>query len=224
MKKKLLAILAIAVMVPLVFCACKKSQPEDVTEAAPQESVTQEADSEAPTDSEAPADSTAPTEDPVDAVIRLMEQVNVLKYVNGVSLDCDYDNVYYDEQGFTYTQVTDPDFQSIGDIWAYLFDTFTNIGALEVFPGLANMGQGESPAPYIIVQQDEDVPDGLYELQAGLGFSTYIITSDIEISDLTETSFTAAFEAEYYGQTSFVTLVVTAEDGTWKIDSITEEW
>ena len=182
MKKKFLAIAAIAIMIPLVLCACKKEKPVEPTQPATQEASVE------------PETKSAPTEDPKAAVVRLIDNVNTLKYVHGVALDCDYDYVWYDEYGYSYVKVTDPDFQSIGDINAFLFETFTAQGAKEYYPDLALMGQEETyPYSYVIVQGDEDVPDGLYELEAGLGFYIYEIVSDIEISNQTENSFTADF-------------------------------
>ena len=219
MKKKILAIAAIAIMIPLVLCACKKEKPVEPTQPATQEAASVE-----------PETKSAPTEDPAAAVARLIDNVNTLKYVHGVALDCDYDYVWYDENGFAYTMVTDPDFQSIGDINAFLSETFTAQGAKEYFPDLALMGQeGTYPYSYVIVQGDEDVPDGLYELQAGLGFYTYEIVSDIEISNQTENSFTADFTVEYYGQWVVLTMGVVGEKGqngnmVWKVDSIVENW
>lgn len=215
MKKKLLAILAIAFMIPMVLCACKKEQNEVPTEAP--ETTTE------------PQTQAAPTEAPEAAVNRLIERVNNLKYVHGVALEDDPECVYYDDNGYSYTLVTDPDFQSIGDIWEYLFDTFTANGATDYYPDLALMGQGEEPASYVMVSDDPDVPDGLYELQAWGGFSTYEIISDITITNQTANGFTADFTAETYGAWVDVTMNVVAEDGpnnaqVWKIDSIAEEW
>lgn len=219
MKKKFLAIAAIAIMIPLVLCACKKEKPVEPTQPATKEAASVE-----------PETKSAPTEDPAAAVARLIDNVNTLKYVHGVALDCDYDYVWYDENGFAYTMVTDPDFQSIGDINAFLYETFTAQGATEYFPDLALMGQEDTyPYSYVIVQGDEDVPDGLYELQGGLGFYTYEIVSDIEISNQTENSFTADFTVEYYGQWVVLTMGVVGEKGQngnmiWKVDSIVENW
>lgn len=219
MKKKLLAIMAIAIMIPLVLCACKKDTPVE-----PVQPVTQEASVE-------PETKSTPTEDPKAAVTRLIDEVNILKYVDCVALDCDEGLIYYDELGYSYVMVTDPDFQSIGDIWEYLFRTFTAQGATEYFPDLAKMGQDEfNPSPYVMVRDDEDLPDGLYELQAWLGFSTYEIVSDITISNQTDNSFTAEFTVEYYGQFVDLTMGVVGEKGTydekplWKVDSIVENW
>ena len=218
MKKKFLAIAAIAIMIPLVLCACKKEKPVEPTQPATQEASVE------------PETKSAPTEDPKAAVVRLIDNVNTLKYVHGVALDCDYDYVWYDEYGYSYVKVTDPDFQSIGDINAFLFETFTAQGAKEYYPDLALMGQEETyPYSYVIVQGDEDVPDGLYELEAGLGFYIYEIVSDIEISNQTENSFTADFTVEYYGQWVVLTMGVVGEresDGSivWKVDSIVENW
>ena len=79
------------------------------------------------------------------------------------------------------------------------------------------------------MQGDEDVPDGLYELEGGLGFYIYEIVSDIEISNQTENSFTADFTVEYYGQWVVLTMGVVGEKGSngnmvWKVDSIVENW
>ena len=217
MKKKFLAILAIAIMIPLVLCACKKEKEEPV------EPVTQEVVTE-------PATQAKPTESPEAAVKRLMDDVNALMYVDCVSLDCDESMIYYDESGYSYVQVTDKKYQSIGDIWEYLYDTFTTKGAEEMFPYLVNMGkEGSEPYSYIIVQDDPDVPDGLYELQAWNGFSTYENVSDIAISNQSDNGFTAVFTAEGFGQPCQVTIEVVAEDGAngakiWKIDSLTENW
>ena len=217
MKKKYFAILAIALMIPLVLCACKKKTPVTPTEPATQETTTE------------PQTQAAPSEGAEDAVARLIERVNTLKYVHGVALEDDPEYVYYDESGYSYTQVTDPDFQSIGAINEYLFDTFTAKGATDYYPDLALMGQGEEPAPYLMVTDDPDVPDGLYELEAYGGFSIYVIISDIAISNQTENGFTADFTAEYYGAWTDVTMEVVAEKGpqnemVWKIDSLVESW
>lgn len=216
MKKKFLAIAAIAIMIPLVLCACKKEQPETPTEAA-SEAVTE------------PQTQAAPTESAEAAVNRLLERVNTLKYVHGVALEDDPGYVYYDESGYTYTLVTDTDFQSIGAITEYLFDTFTANGATDYYPDLALMGQGDPPYPYVMVSGDPDVPDGLYELQAYGGFSTYEIVSDIAISNQSSQGFTADFTADMYGAWVDVTMKVVAEDGpnnaqVWKIDSLVENW
>lgn len=220
MKKKLLAIAAIAIMIPLVLCACKKETPVEPTQPATQE-VTVEPETK----------SSAPTEDPQAAVFRLMDAVNVLQYVACVSLDCDEEDVYYDEQGYAYLRVTDPDFQSIGDIWVYLFQTFTPDGSSAYYPSLAYMGQdGYTPSDYTMVRNDPDLPDGLYELQAWNGFSTYTIISDVIISNQSEQGFTADFTAEYFGSPVNVTIIVVADADSstsapvWKIDSIIENW
>lgn len=217
MKKKLLAIAAIAIMIPLVFCACKKTQPDNPTEPATQEAVTED------------QAKNSPAETPEAAILRLIDGVNKLKYVHGVALDSNEEYVYYDDQGYTYTLVTDPKFQSIGDIAEYLFDTFTAKGATDYYPDLALMGQGSEPASYLMVSDDPDVPDGLYELQAYGGFSVYTIAGDITISNLTDQSYTAKFTAEYYGELADITMTIVAENGpqdelVWKVDSITEEW
>ena len=90
MKKKFLAIAAIAIMIPLVLCACKKEKPVKPTQPATQEASVE------------PETKSAPTEDPQAAVIRLIDNVNVLKYVHGVALDYDDNYVWYDENGYAY--------------------------------------------------------------------------------------------------------------------------
>ena len=104
MKKKLIAIMAIIIMIPLVLCACKKEQPVDPLQPTTQEAIVE------------PETRSGPTEDPKAAVTRLMENVNKLKYVHGVALESDDTYIYYDENGYAYKLITDPDFQSIGDI------------------------------------------------------------------------------------------------------------
>ncbi|MDO4206394.1 MAG: hypothetical protein Q4D15_02240 [Lachnospiraceae bacterium] len=218
MKKKFLAIAAIAIMIPLVLCACKKEKPVEPTQPATQEASVE------------PETKSTPTEDPEAAVVRLIDNVNLLKYVHGVALDCDYDYVWYDENGYAYTMVTDPDFQSIGDIMEYLFDTFTSRGAAEYFPDLALMGQDDAyyPYSYVMVQGDDDVPYGLYELQGWLGFSIYENVRDITISNQTDNSFTADFTVDYFGDWVTLTMGVVGEESNgsfvWKIDSIVENW
>ena len=79
-----------------------------------------------------------------------------------------------------------------------------------------------------MVQGDDDVPYGLYELQGWLGFSIYENVRDITISNQTDNSFTADFTVDYFGDWVTLTMGVVGEESNgsfvWKIDSIVENW
>ena len=210
MKKTLLAIIAALLIIPFVLGACdKKKDDTPVVPDTPETEAQQETETTEPA---APEDLNA-------VAARLMENYNVLQYVDTLSLDVDEEVEYWDENGLLYHPVTDPDFQSIGDIWELLYDTFTANDALEEFPDLANLGVDDNPYWYIFVDE-EGFPKGLYSMQVYNGFSLYNLNGDIEVSDQTDTSFTAYCPCEYFGMDTSLTLYVVKEDGKWLIAGI----
>ena len=206
MKRTILAIIAALLIIPFVLGACDKKK--DDTPVIPDVPETQEAESK-----------DAAPENLNEVVAKLIDNYNTLLYVDTLSLERDYDVEYYDEYGYLYNPITDPDFQSIGDIWDFLYDTFTTDGALAEFPDMANLGLDDPPYWYIVVDE-EGFPKGLYGMQVGNGFSTRELNGDIEITDKTDDSFTAICPVQYFALDTTMTLHVVKEGSKWKIDSI----
>ena len=206
MKRTILAIIAALLIVPFVLGACDKGKKD--TPVIPDVPETQEAETQAP----------AP-ENLSEVAAKLVNNYNTLLYVDTLSLERDYEVEYWDEYGYVYNPITDPAFQSIGDIWDFLYDTFTTAGAQAVFPDMVNLGLDDPPYWYIMVDE-EGFPKGLYGMQVGNGFSTRELNGDIEITDKTDYSFTAICPVQYFGIDTSMALHVVKESGMWKIDSI----
>lgn len=226
MKKTIIAIIAVILIIPFVLGACVTAKIREATsgngknDTAVQEQTEKQTEKE--TESETETESVpeaASAENLVMVVTSLMYSYNRLQFVDAASLDVDEEVVYWDEDGYAYCPVTDPEFQSIGDIWAYLYDTFTTDGANAIFPDLANLGLDDGPYTYIVVDE-EDYPKGLYSIQVGNGFSLYSLNGSIQISDKTDTSFTAVCDCEYFGIDTTLTLKVVKDEGKWKINAI----
>ena len=223
MKKSLLVILSALLIVPFVLCACGQKQEtpstpetkEPVT-VAPQPAEPET--SEKPSEPE-PSKEEANEKDLVEVTKGLMDRVRILQYVDAAALDVDSNTSYTDENGYKYNLVTDPDFQSFGDIINYLTDTFTTSGADKQFPYLVNPDQMTPPA-YLYLN-DDTVPEGLYMIEAAKGFPVYMIDSDVEILDADDDSFAAEFNYDDFGRTMILHVEIVKEDGAWKVDSMT---
>lgn len=150
-----------------------------------------------------------------DRVTELLNRAAVLQKVDACGLDADSEDVYTDEAGHSYRRVTDPQFQSIGDIWAYLYDTFTSDGAEQTFPYLSSIESEENDPPIYIY-----VNEGLYMLDGGKGFSSFEPTGPVEIKDASVASFEAVAPYDDFGQAAQMTVYGVKEDGSWKISSI----
>ena len=207
MKKTFLAILAALLIIPFVLCACDKKSDTPVVPDVP-ETKEQETESKE-----------AAPENLSEVAAKLVDDYNTLLYVDTISLERDYEVEYWDEYGYVYNPITDPAFQSIGDIWDFLYDAFTTEGAQAVFPDMVNLGLDDPPYWYIMVDED-GFPEGLYGLQVGNGFSTRTLNGDIEIKDKTDTSFTAICPVQYFALDTTMTLHVVKEGSKWKINSI----
>lgn len=221
MKKTIGIILATVLAASLALAAC--GQKKEESQPVPQTSAP-ETTPPVPETKEAPA---APeTQEATDSSISaeeirtLLDRAATLQTIDACGLGIDTSVEYTDESGHVYNLVTAEEFQSIGDIWEYLFDTFTAEAAEQYFPWLVNMG--EADVPTYLYLQDVEHP-GLYELQGGKGFTSYSPQGDIEIVESDETSFTAVTTIDDFGMEKELTVKGVLEDGTWKLSSLEYE-
>ena len=223
----------LALLLILGATACSKSESETTTTTKKTETTTKakETTTKAETTTAA-TDTTAATEattetttaaqsdnsaDCVGITNTLISQWNTLGTVAAGFIDYDANTSWTSAEGITYYKVTDPSYQNFGDLSNLVYGTVSKALASSEFSNVTGEGSGTSNFVYL---QSGDVENpGLYMIQSGRGFLTITPTSDITITNATNSSFDASFTYDNYGQQDTMNMHIIYEDG-WKIDSV----
>lgn len=216
MKKTLMILLAFVLVFALALSACgkKKDEKKDEEAVTTAEETTTAATEEATEEAGGGGgEETAYG----DVVAELVERYNTLIFVDAGGLDAD-DSTTYSDGVHQYRKVTDPAFQSFGDINNYLLDTFTTASASYHFPSLFDPTIDEVSV-YVYVN-DGSAPEGLYELMAGRGIYPYEFLGMSDVSVESDTIFNATASVRYMGEETSLFLSCVKEDGVWKISDV----
>ena len=232
-KKTWILFTAILVVLVLAVCGCGKKK-EDVTPAtteANQETkketkeetkaeTKEETKSETKEESPEPDDQGGEYYGPSDDECRklassLLMELQYTTKVGAGQLAVDRSVVYTGPEGFNYYLVTEARIQSFYDIYMMLYDNFTNSCVDNHWSFMTNTEEGN--APFIIFLQEEDLPTGLYLIDAGHGYMDYTPTGNIEIRHVDDTCFHAIVPFSQFNQNLYLDMEIVLDD-SWKIN------
>lgn len=228
-RKTWLVLTAVLIILVLAVCGCGKKK-EDATPATTETKQASKDETKAETKEEKPEEKTEEATDAPDdgndggkaaaqrmqVTMTLLGKLQKVTKVGAGAVQKDADVVYTDsETGFGYNLVTDPDVQSFYDIYQMLYTTFTE-GCIDArWKYMVSPDPGT--APYFIFVQDDNLPTGIYIIQAGTGYMDYTPTGDIEIETVDDRHFTATVPFKAYEHTMYLTMDIILEDD-WRIN------
>ena len=229
-KKTWILLMAILVVLVLAVCGCGKKKEDVVpatteanqetkeeTKAETKEETKSETKEEAPVpDDQGGAGYYGPSDD--ECMKLAMSLLNELQYTTKVGagqLAVDRDTVYVGPEGFKYYLVTEARIQNFHDIYMMLYDNFTNSCVDNHWSFMTNTEDGN--APFIIFLQEDNLPTGLYLIDAGHGYMDYTPTGNIEIRHVDDTCFHAIVPFSQFNQNLYLDMEIVLDD-SWKIN------
>ncbi|MBR5930442.1 MAG: hypothetical protein IKZ95_00280 [Lachnospiraceae bacterium] len=221
MKKQKMWGLLTAVLIVLVLAVCGCGNKKEDTVPATTEAKTEtKEETTTETKEEAPEPNQGAEVVPSDAecvqiTMTLLDKLQYVTKVGAGAIQVDRDVIYTSPEGYRYFQILEPEIQNFQDIYTLLYDNFT-IGCIDNRWKFLYDPEGQTP--FIILVQEEDLPTGLYLLDAGTGYMTYTPTGNITIEHLDEYHFIATVPFEHFGETLHLKMNIIQEDGTWKIN------
>lgn len=216
MKERISSLIVFCLSLILILCICACGKKEEKKEVPSQ--VATESQPEA---SEAATESDSGEAEPDEIASNLIDKLNTLNKIYSCGLDRDTDIQYVDpDSALTYFYVTDPEFNSFGAISKFLDENFTWDFSNKYYPELASPGQS-SPPIYVYVQ-DENLPEGLYMINGGKGFSVYDPNAAKTFENVQDKSFTVSLPYDFFGQTESLTLDIINDGAAWKINEKTD--
>ena len=218
---------AILIVLVLAVCGCGKKK-EDATPAATEakqetktetKEETKEATKEETKDAAPVPDQGGEEYSPSDAecqaiTMALLDRLQYTTKVGAGAIQIDYDTVYTSPEGYKYHLILEPQIQNFNDIYRLLYDNFTN-GCIDA--RWKYFLDPEGTTPFIQLVQEDDLPIGLYILDAGTGYMDYSPVDTIEIKHLDDYHFHAIVPFSHFGETFYLDMDIILEE-TWKIN------
>ena len=217
--KRILVVFCIAALtVGLTACGINISKPESLKNQGGAEVSSNLDETQKPESETTSASTEATTQElellNVDECLSelnpLLKGLNDIDYISACAIEYDYNSsIVNDANGIDYYKVTDSRFNSLADIEKF-FSTY--------------LSQNLMNDQYAIIARPEGgcymEKDGvLYVASCGRGCGFAWTDTKAEISDITNTSFTARKEYDEFGTMAYIKLVIVYSDGAWKIDS-----